>query len=218
MDIDIQTLSPVNEPNNGYWGAGGRQEGGNWSPASQSKIINAVKEQLDKSGLKTVVAAMDETNPQRFRENWNQYNEMTKGNVGPVKCSYLRAIEILTAVRDIAKGEEKRLWMSEVDLGPGGMPQNFEVYQASTCLSERIQSDIQELGTKAWVFWQAIEDEVNMNVQNENMNWGLIHVDFDLKDFNALKVNKNKKYYAMGNYSSLFVLDFSSLTRITGRL
>ena len=200
LDIDIQTLSPVNEPNNGYWGAGGRQEGGNWSPASQSKIINAVKEQLDKSGLKTVVAAMDETNPQRFRENWNQYNEMTKGNVGQLNV-HTYGTSQRTAVRDIAKSEEKRLWMSEVDLGPGGMPQNFEDIRPALALSERIQSDIQELEPKAWVFWQAIEDEVNMNAQNENMNWGLIHVDFDPKDFNALKVNKNKKYYAMGNYS-----------------
>src|SRR5690625_5797289 len=60
LDIDIQTLSPINEPNNGYWGAGGRQEGSNWTYDSQAKIINEVARQLEDLNLDTVVSGRSE--------------------------------------------------------------------------------------------------------------------------------------------------------------
>ena len=200
MDIDIQTLSPVNEPNNGYWGAKGRQEGSNWAPDSQEKIINEVAKQLEELNLDTVVSAMDETNPQKFRENWETYAKTTKANVGQMNVhTYWPAQR--SSVRDMAKGEGKRLWMSEVDLGPSGIPQDFDNIEPGLALSERITSDINNLEPKAWVLWQAIEDEVNMNAENENMNWGLIHADFAPEDFDTLEWHKNKKYYTMGNYT-----------------
>lgn len=200
LEVEFQTLSPVNEPNNGYWGAYGRQEGANWSPESQATIINEVKGQLDVKGLDTVVSAMDETNPSRFRHNWERYDQETKDNIGQLNV-HTYWPEQRGSIRDIAKGEQTRLWMSEVDLGPSGIPQNHEDIRPALALSERIQTDIQELEPKAWVLWQAIEDEVNMNEDHENMNWGLIHVDFDPEDFDTLQYHKNKKYYAMGNYS-----------------
>ncbi|WP_162990246.1 glycoside hydrolase [Mesobacillus foraminis] len=195
MDIEFKTLSPVNEPNTGYWRAKGRQEGSNWSPASQAKIINEVKKQLDEKGLSTVVSAMDETNPGRFRTNWDQYNQTTRDNIGQLNVHTYGTGDRIGA-RDIAKGSGKRLWMSEVDLSMGG--QNHEDIKPGLALSERIQADIQQLEPEAWVLWQAIEDEVNMSPEHENGNWGLIQVDFTGKDFT---IYKNKKYYAMGNYS-----------------
>lgn len=200
LEIDIQTLSPVNEPNTGYWGAKGRQEGSNWSPESQAKIIKEVGKQLDELNLDTVVSAMDETHPQRFRENWENYDEDAKANVGQMNVHTYWPAEH-SAIRDIAKGEEKRLWMSEVDLGPGGIPQDFDNIEPGLALSEHIATDIKNLEPKAWVLWQAIEDQINMNEENENMNWGLIHVDFDPDDFDTLEWHKNKKYYTMANYT-----------------
>ncbi|MCK0472228.1 glycoside hydrolase [Halalkalibacter sp. APA_J-10(15)] len=198
--VQFKTLSPINEPNNGYWGAGNRQEGANWAPETQAAMINAVYEQLSDSAVDTVVSAMDETNPSRFRYNWEHYDETTRANIGQLNVhTYWPAQR--TSVRDIAKGVSTRLWMSEVDLGPSGIPQNHEDIRPALALSERIQTDIQELEPKAWVLWQAIEDEVNMNAEHENMNWGLIHVDFDPDDFEQLDYHINKKYYAMGQYS-----------------
>ncbi|WP_223594414.1 glycoside hydrolase [Neobacillus bataviensis] len=200
LDVEFKTLSPINEPFTGYWGAKGRQEGSNWSRASQSKIINEVKKQLDEKQLSTVVSAMDETHPQRFRENWEQYNAETRSNVGQLNV-HTYWPEQQVGVRDIAKSSGKRLWMSEVDLSPGGIGQSHTDIRTGLGLSERITSDIQKLEPEAWVLWQAIEDEVNMNPEHENANWGLIQVDFDPKDFSNVKIYKNKKYYAMGNYS-----------------
>ncbi|WP_208586778.1 Ig-like domain-containing protein [Gracilibacillus suaedae] len=198
--ISFQTLSPVNEPNTNYWGAQGRQEGSHWDPASQARIIEEVSTELEALNLKTVVSAMDETNPTKFRENWYQYRQDTINNIGQMNVHTYGPSE-RTPIRDIAKGENKRLWMSEVDLGPSGIPQDFDNIEPGLALSERITSDIMSLEPKAWVLWQAIEDQVNMNAENENMNWGLIHVDFDPENFEELKWHKNKKYYTMANYT-----------------
>ncbi|MBV7504430.1 RICIN domain-containing protein [Bacillus sp. sid0103] len=196
--IQFKTLSPVNEPNTNYWGAKGRQEGSHWDPASQAKMINEVKKQLFEKGLDTVVSAMDETNPGKFRANWDAYNSQTRNNIGQLNVHTYGTGE-RTGARDIAKGADKRLWMSEVDLSVGG--QNHEDIKTGLAISERIQADIQQLEPEAWVLWQAVEDEVNMRPEHENGNWGLLQVDFAAKDFSDFKIYKNKKYYAMGNYS-----------------
>ncbi|QNF28725.1 glycoside hydrolase [Metabacillus elymi] len=198
MDVEFQTLSPVNEPNTGYWRAKGRQEGSNWSPASQAKIINEVKKQLDEKGLSTVVSGMDETNPQKFRQNWEQYDSTTRNNIEQLNVHTYGPTQQIGA-RDIAKSAGKKLWMSEVDLSSGA--QNHEDIIPGLALSQRITTDIQKLESEAWVLWQSIEDEVNMSPEHENGNWGLIQVDFDPADFENVKIYKNKKYYAMGNYS-----------------
>ncbi|WP_090920027.1 RICIN domain-containing protein [Bacillus sp. 103mf] len=200
MNIKFKTLSPINEPNTGFWKSTNGQEGSNWSPASQTKIINEVKKQLDEKRLSTSVSAMDETSPSHFRNDWDQYDSVTRNNIGRLNVHTYNTAN-RTAVRDIAKGTGKPLWMSENDLGHGGDGQNFEDIRPGLVLSEKIQDDIQQLEPKAWVVWQAIEDEVNMDPQHENSNWGLIQVDFEPKDPSNVKINKNKKYYTMGNYS-----------------
>lgn len=196
--IQFKTLSPVNEPNTNYWGAKGRQEGSHWAPASQAKMINEVKTQLTEKGMNTVVSAMDETNPSKFRSNWDAYNTETRNNIGQLNVHTYGTGE-RNGARDIAKGAGKKLWMSEVDLSVGG--QNHEDIKPGLAISERIQADIQQLEPEAWVLWQAVEDEVNMRPEHENGNWGLIQVDFAAKDFSNFKIYKNKKYYAVGNYS-----------------
>jgi O-glycosyl hydrolase len=200
LDIEFKTLSPINEPYTGYWRALGRQEGSNWSRASQMKIINEVKKQLGEKQLTTVVSAMDETHPQRFRENWDLFNQETRSNIGQLNV-HTYWPEQQVGVRDIAKISGKRLWMSEVDLSPNGIGQDHLDIRTGLALSERVTGDIQKLEPEAWVLWQAIEDEVNMNPEHENANWGLIQVDFDPQDPSHVKIYKKKKYYAMGNYS-----------------
>ncbi|WP_407267846.1 glycoside hydrolase [Radiobacillus sp. PE A8.2] len=199
LNIDIRTLSPVNEPNTGYWGADGTQEGSNWAPASQAKIINEVSEDLGELNLDTVVSAMDETNPNKYRNNWSQYDAATKANIGQMNVHTYWPGE-RTSVRDLAKAEEKRLWMSEVDLG-GSVPQDFDSIEPGLDLAERITSDITNLEPRAWVMWQAVENETNMNADNENSNWGLIQVPFEPEDASEVEIKKNKKYYTMGNYT-----------------
>lgn len=196
--ITFHSLSPVNEPNTNYWGANGAQEGSHWDPQDQASMINKSRAALNARGLtSTKIAAMDESNLSTFMTNWNAYDSNTKANVGQMNThSYGGSNSNRIAIRDASKAANKDLWMSEVDLGPSGIAHDHNNIEPALALSQRINDDINYLEPRAWVLWQAIESEKNMSASGENMNWGLIHADFDTTAWHY-----TKKYYGMGNYS-----------------
>ncbi|WP_254878853.1 glycoside hydrolase [Streptomyces sp. NA04227] len=197
--VTFDSLSPVNEPGTDYWRAGGRQEGSHWDPASQARMVSTLRATLDKEGLPTGIAAMDETNSGLFRSNWESYESSVRDAVGRLN-THTYGTGGRTGARDIAKGEDTPLWMSEVDLG-GSAPQSFTDMSPALDLARHINDDIRELEPSAWVLWQAIEDYENMTPEHENSNWGLIQTDFTPADAAKEPLRKNKKYWAMGNYS-----------------
>ncbi|MFJ4685537.1 RICIN domain-containing protein [Streptomyces sp. NPDC088789] len=197
--VTFDSISPVNEPDTDYWRAGGRQEGSHWDPASQARMITTLRAALDAQGVRTPIAAMDETNPDTFRSNWEAYGPTARDAVRRLN-THTYGTNGRTGVRDIAKGETKPLWMSEVDLG-GSVPQSFTDMSPALDLAQRINDDIRELEPRAWVLWQAVEDYENMTPAHENSNWGLIQTDFTPGDAATEPLRKNKKYWAMANYS-----------------
>ncbi|MEV7399627.1 glycoside hydrolase [Streptomyces sp. NPDC091267] len=197
--VKFDSLSPVNEPDTDYWHAGGGQEGSHWDPASQTRMISALRAALDAKGERTAVSAMDETNPVKFRTNWETYGPAARDAVGRFN-THTYGTDGRTGVRDIAKGEATGLWMSEVDVG-GSVPQSFTDMSPALDLAGRINDDIRELEPRAWVLWQAVEDYENMTPAHENSNWGLIQTDFTPADAATEPLRKNKKYWAMANYS-----------------
>ncbi|WP_424570655.1 RICIN domain-containing protein [Streptomyces sp. CH-036] len=197
--VTFDSLSPVNEPDTDYWKAGGRQEGSHWDRASQARAIITLRAALDSRGIPASIAAMDETNPDKTRGNWDSYSPAVRDAVGRVNThTYGTGGRI--GVRDIAKGETKPLWMSEVDLG-GSVGQSFTDMRPALDLARQITDDLRELEPRAWVVWQAVEDYENMAPGRENANWGLIQTDFTPEDAATEPLRKNKKYWAMGNYS-----------------
>ncbi|MEK5397065.1 discoidin domain-containing protein [Paenibacillus sp. FSL K6-2859] len=195
-NIDFNYLSPVNEPSTNYWGFGGGQEGSHWDVASQIKIINATRAKLDAANLQSVqIAAMDESILDTFVSNWNSYDETTKSNIGKMNTHSYGGSK-RAEIRDAAKEAGKTLWMSEVDLGPSGIAHDHDDFEPALALAERIMTDITWLEPKAWITWQAFESEKNMQKDKENMNWGLLHADFDTQEWWY-----TKKYYAMQQFS-----------------
>ncbi|QGV82400.1 hypothetical protein EIZ62_01210 [Streptomyces ficellus] len=197
--VTFDSLSPINEPNTDFWRAGGRQEGSHWDTASQARMYKTLRAELDAKGLDTPITAMDETNPNTFRSDWDSYDASVRESIGKLN-THTYSTGGRTGVRDIAKGAGKRLWMSEVDLG-GGVPQNFTDMRPALDLTSRINEDIRELEPRAWVLWQAIEDYENMTPAHENSNWGLIQTDFTPVDAAKEPLRKNKKYWAMAQYT-----------------
>ncbi|MFD4370608.1 RICIN domain-containing protein [Streptomyces sp. NPDC058486] len=197
--VTFDSLSPINEPNTGYWRAGGRQEGSHWDPASQARMITTMRARLNADGLTTPIAAMDETNPNIFRANWDAYDPAVKSSIGRLN-THTYGTGGRTGVRDIAKGSGTPLWMSEVDLG-GSVGQSFTDMSPALDLTQRVNEDFRELEPRAWVLWQAVEDYENMTPGRENSNWGLIQTDFTPDDAATEPLRKNKKYWAMANYT-----------------
>ncbi|HEY9371612.1 RICIN domain-containing protein [Streptomyces sp.] len=197
--VTFDSLSPINEPDTDYWHAGGRQEGSHWDPASQARMITTLRAALDAKGVTTPIAAMDETNPDKFRSNWDAYAPAVRDAVGRLN-THTYGTNGRKGARDIAKGETTPLWMSEVDLG-GSVPQSFTDMSPALDLAGRINDDLRELEPRAWVLWQAVEDYENMTPGREDSNWGLIQTDFTPADAATEPLRKNKKYWAMANYS-----------------
>ncbi|MFJ6433388.1 RICIN domain-containing protein [Streptomyces sp. NPDC091416] len=197
--VTFDSVSPVNEPDTDYWHAGGRQEGSHWDPASQARMITTLRAALDAKGVKTPIAAMDETNPEKFRSDWESYAPDARAAVGRLN-THTYGTNGRTGARDTAKGEATPLWMSEVDTG-GSAPQSFTDMSPALDLAQHINDDIRELEPSAWVLWQAVEDHENMTPGHENSNWGLIQTDFTPENAATEPLRKNKKYWAMANYS-----------------
>ena len=197
--VTFNALSPINEPNTSYWHAGGPQEGSHWDPASQAHMITSARTALTAAGLSTPIAAMDETNPDMFRNDWDSYGASVRTAVGKLN-THTYSTGGRTGARDVAKGAHTPLWMSEVDLG-GSVGQSFTDMTPAIEFAQHINGDIRELEPSAWVMWQAVEDYENMTPAHENSNWGLIQTDLTPADPAVEPLRKNKKYWAMANYS-----------------
>jgi len=194
--IEFDTLSPINEPNTDYWGANKGQEGSHWDPSKQSWIIWETRQKLNEKGLNNVgVSAMEESVIDTFLENWSHYNDDAKNSISQMNVHAYGGSKRYE-VRQLAEQENKKLWMSEVDLGPSGIPHNHDDIDPGLALADQIMVDIKWLEPQAWILWQAIESEQNMQSDKENMNWGLIHADFDSEQWSY-----TKKYYAMAQFS-----------------
>ncbi|MFJ6048923.1 glycoside hydrolase [Streptomyces sp. NPDC092307] len=198
-NVTFDSVSPVNEPGTAYWRAGGRQEGSHWTADSQARMITALRTELDRDGLSTPIAAMDETDPDLFRANWERYGDTVRSTIGRLN-THTYGTHGRSGPRDIAKGAHTSLWMSEVDVG-GTVPQSFTDMSPALDLAERITDDLTQLEPRAWVMWQAVEDYENMTPAHENSNWGLIQTDFTPAHAAKEPLRKNKKYWAMAQYS-----------------
>lgn len=212
--IKIDTLDPLNEPNTPYWGTslnsagqpvGGRQEGAHIGPELQQKVVQSLAKALASADTGAVISAMDETNPSTFASNWNSYSAEAKANVGQLNV-HTYGTGQRTAVRDIAKGEDKPLWMSETG-GSWLDGQNFTSMQPGLGLAQHMVDDLRELEPKAWVFWQPVEDYNNMKPGGESAigsNWGEIQLPFNCTSADTLQscpIYTNTKFNTARNFT-----------------
>lgn len=204
--IEFDTVDPLNEPNTNYWrtqlGAdgvqptGGGQEGAHAGPELQQLVINALADQLSESELDTVISAMDETNPGRFTSNWNAYTEESRANVEQMNV-HTYGTGQRTSARDLAKGSDKPLWMSEVG-GAWTDGQDYTSMENGLGIATRITDDLRELEPSAWVLWQPIEDK------NLGHSWGEIQLPFDCTADDTLEtceIQTNTKFDTIRNFT-----------------
>ncbi|WP_190242958.1 Ig-like domain-containing protein [Arthrobacter globiformis] len=212
--IKIDTIDPMNEPNTPYWGTslnasgqpvGGRQEGAHMGPELQQKVVQSLAKALASAETGAVISAMDETNPSTFANNWNSYSAEAKENVAQLNV-HTYGTGQRTSVRDIAKGEDKPLWMSETG-GSWMDGQNFTSMQPGLGLAQHMVNDLRELEPEAWVFWQPVEDYNNMKPGGESAigsNWGEIQLPFDCAAGDTLEscpIYTNTKYNTARNFT-----------------
>ncbi|MGH7574657.1 MAG: glycoside hydrolase family 30 protein [Longimicrobiales bacterium] len=210
--IEFSTIEPFNEPNTSYWSTRlsddgepvARQEGAHMGPELQQAVIRSLAAELDQAATDAVIAAMDETNPGLFIRNSSSYAADVRDHVAQLNV-HTYGTERRTAVRDIAKGEDKRLWMSEVE-GSFGEGRDFESMEPGLGIARHIVDDIRELEPSAWLFWQPVEDYDNMAPRGGSAggNWGSIHIRFDCTARDTLDtcpIYMNTKYHTIRNFT-----------------
>jgi len=207
--IKFDTIDPLNEPNTNYWGTtlgadgqptGGRQEGAHAGPQLQSQVVEALRRALDgATSTKAGVAAPDETNPGTFVKDWYGYSAAAQAAVDQLNV-HTYGTGQRTSARDIAKAEQRPLWMSEVE---GSWGHDYTSMDSGLGMAQRIIDDIRELEPSAWVLWQPIEDAKNM-VAEGNLQWGSIHVPFDCTAADTLAtcpIQTNTKFDTIRNFT-----------------
>ncbi|MGW0710643.1 glycoside hydrolase [Streptomyces sp. NPDC002643] len=207
--IDFDTIAPLNEPNTNYWGTqlgadgqptGGRQEGAHAGPGLQQKVVLALDKALDGAATDAEISAMDETNPTIFTTNWNGYDTSARAAV-PQLNVHTYGTGMRTSARDIAKGADKKLWMSEVE-GTWGTGTDFTSMEPGLGIATRMVDDMRELEPSAWVFWQPIEDSIPQAAAGKN--WGSIHIPFNCTADDTLEscpIQANSKFDTIRNFT-----------------
>jgi len=197
--IAFRTLSPFNEPNTDYWFAANRQEGTHWSPARQAAMIEAVAAALQARRLNTRVSAPDETNSHKMLEDWAAYPPTTRRRIGQINVHSYGTVH-QTAVRDIARAENIRLWMSENDTSLDKQPEDLEGMAPALAFAEHVMLDLKRLEPSAWIFWQAVED-LSARDGGSGSNWGLIKADLRAAAEAPHPLHITTKYWAMAQFS-----------------
>ncbi|MEH1128539.1 glycoside hydrolase [Micromonospora sp. CPCC 206061] len=207
--IQFDTIAPLNEPNTPYWGTqlgpdgqptGGRQEGAHAGPALQQLVVQATARALEGAQTGAVVSAMDETNPGTFTTNWNAYTAQTKAVVDQMNV-HTYGTGQRTSVRDLAKGEDQKLWMSEVE-GSFLSGTSYTSMEPGLGIATRMVDDLRELEPSAWVFWQPVEDTIPQAAGGGN--WGSIHIPFNCAADATLEtcpIQPNTKFHTIRNFT-----------------
>lgn len=207
--ITFDSIDPLNEPNTNYWGTqlgadgqptGGRQEGAHAGPALQQKVILALDKALAGAKTDAAVSAMDETNPSIFTQNWNAYSAEARAAVDQLNV-HTYGTGMRTSARDIAKGADRKLWMSEVE-GTWGTGTDFTSMEPGLGIATRMVEDMRELEPSAWMFWQPVEDAIPQAAGGKN--WGSIHVPFNCTAADTLEtcpVKANSKFHTIRNFT-----------------
>ncbi|MBK8806983.1 MAG: RICIN domain-containing protein [Bacteroidales bacterium] len=188
--IVFKTLDPFNEPVTNYWGANGGQEGCHFSTASQKEFLKVLSPMLTNSGLKTVIAAADETSvAQQVLDLADYAASNIHIMINQVNTHTYTADNLSRAkLRSQCTFYKKTLWMSEVGQGGTGISGNLS-------LAQKLMNDIHYLRPEAWVDWQYIEEG--------NDQWCLVKGNFANQSY-----AKVKNYYVRQQCSKYIRKDF----------
>lgn len=187
--ITFDSISPINEPNGPWWVVNNRQEGCHYTHDEQKDLFKILNNTFDAKGLSNVTIA----GPEGFEfdatlSSWNSYDSLAQSGIDKINTHSYYGTERLY-LNTIALCKDKRLSVSEYGLGVGDHDHN--AIASSLELAHKIRDDVHNLQAETWVYWQAVEEEFNVN------NWGFIHASFEGNE----SYNITKQYYGMGNFS-----------------
>lgn len=205
--VQIQSVTPLNEPYTNYWGANSyKQEGCHFDIGdSESKIILELQKAMKEKGLDDVIlSASDETAIDTQIQAYNALSADAKNAVGRIDTHTYGGSK-RTELKELAVSVGKNLWMSEVD-GGAVSGTNAGEMGAGLWLAERITVDCNGLNPSAWIMWQVIDNHISQAGYNGNKDKGMVDVTGGywgtaVADHDNDTIILTKKYYSFGQYT-----------------
>jgi O-glycosyl hydrolase len=206
LHIRLNSIDPFNEPSSGFWGAfSNKQEGCDIKDNKlKSEVILALDKALRRRGVRDgiLIAVADETSMDLSIDTYRALSPDAKKAVGRINThSYSGSRR--TDLRKLAAGENKHLWMSEVDGNSTIGGQAAGDMGGPLWLAKRIIEDMNGMRPSAWVLWQVIDRHRSDFNAAERANtslagsyWGL-----GIADHFEEKLLLGKRYYAFGQFS-----------------
>ncbi|MCQ2960319.1 MAG: hypothetical protein MJ198_09065 [Bacteroidales bacterium] len=203
-ELNVRSLSPMNEPSTGNWWAySTKQEGCNFSiGASQSNLITEMHRSLKKYGLEDVIiAAGDEASPEQQLKAWHMYSDTAKKIIGRINTHTFDTTGRCVLGNEVSK--IKNLWVSESD-GCAIVDERAGEMGSPLWLSKRIIEDVSYLGASAWVLWQIIDNHVSDADTIEfadNLNVSSAYRGVAVANHTTDSIELTQKYYALGQFT-----------------
>jgi len=160
--VDVQSVTPFNEPLAGWWNYPVIQEGANIPIDAQAETLGYLREELNARGLRDVtIAASDENTMTQAQAGYqgllsrrvpvNGLTVSAASLVGKVNVHGYNGLEPWrddNARRSLRRTVgDKRIWMTEYGDGEG----------TGLFLAQSILADINQLGVSGWLYWQPAE-------------------------------------------------------------
>ena len=201
--IEFRTLEPFNESLSNYWPQNGSQEGCHFDADTQVAVIKLLHEELQKSGLQTVIAASDETSLEHSLNAFNAYGEALS-LVGQWNThTYGATDEQRAELRDKAKAAGIRLWQSETGSGGKGIDGNLKMLQ-------RLFDDVKIMQPAAWCDWQYMEEKGDQ--------WCMINGNWEKEEYQKVKsffVRQHVSKFIRQGYTILNIDDPHTLAALS---
>ena len=207
LGIKVSSVSPMNEPSTGYWGAySPKQEGCHVDPGeSQSAILVATANAFKEVNLgNVVIVGSDETSPKDACRAYEEYTEEALAVLDRVSTHTYQKTDS-TILAALAKEKGFNLWMSEVD-GDGIAGTDAGEMGAGLSLARQIAGDIYDLSPSAWVMWQVADNHISSEGYNGKQDFGMIDLEkgywgATVVDHDNQKIIVTQKYYVLGQFT-----------------
>ncbi len=220
--VDVESVSPINEPYTNFWYAGSpKQEGCHYDQGnSESTIMVELSKALQKHGLNSAkVVGMDETSIDTTISSFNALSNEAKSVLGRIDTHTYSGSK-RGELKALAVKNNRNLWMSEVD-GGATAGSNAGQMGAALWLADRITVDLNGMNPSAWVLWQAIDKHICAAGYNGKKDSGMPDINggfwgLAVADHDNSKIILTKKYYAFGQFSRYIRPGFTMLN-VSGR-
>lgn len=151
--VTFDAITPVNEPSSDWWVLGGHQEGCHIDATQQERVINLLRAELNRRGLRLLIDAPEENDEQSSVKSLETYTPDCLKNIGQISTHSYNANDP-EGLSSLAASFHKPLRQSEYgDSDDTGMK-----------LARRIRNDLTRLRPISWCYWQGADYD----------GWGLL--------------------------------------------